>query len=143
MELNELSVGMSLPELKRLVTQEHINLYAEASQDFNPIHIDSEFAKQTPLGGTIAHGMLILAYVSEFMTNIFGESWLTAGKLSTRFKVPTRPGDMITVSGKITKMQREDGFISIYCDVLCQNQRSEPVIIGETKVRMKAYEDSS
>jgi len=140
---NELSVGMSLSELKKLVTQQHINLYAEASGDLNPIHIDAEFAKQTPLGGTIAHGMLILAYISEFMTASFGQSWLSSGKLSARFKAPTRPGDMITVTGKITKMQKEDGFISIYCDVLCQNQRSEPVIIGETKVRMRAYEDSN
>ncbi len=129
---------MRLPELKRLVTQEHINLYAEASRDFNPIHIDAEFARQTPLGGTIAHGMLILSYISQLMTNSFGESWLGTGKLSARFKAPARPGDTITVSGKITKMQKDEGSISIYCDVACQNQRNEPVIIGETKVRVKA-----
>ncbi len=135
--LKEIGVDTSLPELKRQVTQERINLYATASGDFNPIHIDPEFARQTPLGGTIAHGMLILAYVSEFMTTNFGQDWLTSGSLSARFKAPARPGDTIAVSGKITAVQRENRFISINCDVLCQNQQSESVIICETKVRLK------
>jgi len=139
LKLNELSTGMRLPELKKTVTQQHINLYAEASGDFNPIHIDAGFARQTPLGGTVAHGMLILSYISEFMTGHFGQSWLTSGQLSTRFKNPTRPGDTITVSGEITEVQREDASTAIIrCDFLCQNQRKEAVIIGETKVRVKA-----
>ena len=45
----ELNIGTSLPESYRRVTQEHINLYAEASQDFNPIHLDPEFARQAGL----------------------------------------------------------------------------------------------
>ena len=68
----DLNIGANLPELKRRVTQEHINLYASASGDFNPIHIDPEFAKKTSLGGTVAHGMLVMAYLSEFMTESFG-----------------------------------------------------------------------
>jgi acyl dehydratase len=142
LRLEKLSAGVSLPELKREVTQEHISLYAAASGDFNPIHIDPEFARQTPLGGTIAHGMLILAYVSEFMTSGFGLDWLGGGSLSARFKAPARPGDKITVSGKVTAVQRENGFISVSCDVLCRNQQNEPVIICETRVRVKDDEDS-
>ncbi len=138
----ELSAGMSLPQLKREVTQEHINLYAAASGDYNPIHTDPQFASQTPLGGTIAHGMLILAYVSELMTGSFGIDWLGGGSLGARFKAPARPGDTITVSGRVTAVQREGGFTSVSCDVLCQNQKAEPVIICEMKVRMKTDEDS-
>jgi 3-hydroxybutyryl-CoA dehydratase len=138
----ELIAGINLPELKKMVTQEHINLYAEASGDFNPIHIDPEFAKRTPLGGTIAHGMLILAYVSEFMANSFGQAWLTSGSLSARFKTPACPGDMITVSGQVTDVQREDGILSVACDVLCRNQQEDPVIICDTKVKVIADEDS-
>ena len=143
LKLKELSVGSSLTELKRRVTQKHINLYAAASGDFNPIHIDPEFASKTPLGGTVAHGMLILAYLSEFMTESFGQDWLSSGSLSARFKGAAYPGDVITVSGKVTKMERENDSILIDCDVLCRNQRDEPVIICDTKVRMKNDEDSS
>jgi acyl dehydratase len=142
MKLEELVVDTILPELKRQVTQEHINLYAAASGDSNPIHINQEFARQTPLGGTIAHGMLILAYVSEFMTSIFGQNWLTGGSFNARFKAPARPGDTITVSGKVTGVQHEHRLASITCEVLCENQRSQPVVICDTKVRVKDHEDS-
>ena len=133
----DFKAGTGLPELKRRVTQEHINLYAAASRDFNPIHIDQEFARQTPLGGTIAHGMLILAYISEFMTGHFGLSWLTTGKLSVRFKAAARPGDTLVVKGTVNGVQDEGSFTCISCDILCYNQNSEPVITGEAKVRIK------
>lgn len=142
-KLKELKIGSSLPELKRRVTQERINLYAAVSGDFNPIHIDPEFAEKTPLGGTVAHGMLILAYLSEFMTESFGQDWLNSGNLSARFKGAAYPGDMITVSGKVTAIESENDYTLIDCDVLCQNQKDEPVIICGTKVRMKTDEDSS
>jgi 3-hydroxybutyryl-CoA dehydratase len=143
LKLSELNVDANLPESHRQVTQEHINLYAEASQDFNPIHLDPAFARQAGLDGTIAHGMLILAYVSEFMTVNFGQAWLTGGNLNARFKAPARPDDTITISGKVSAIERENGAILINCDVLCQNQRDEPVIVCEAKVRMKTDEDSS
>ena len=143
LKLKDLNVGASLPESKRRVTQEHINLYAEASKDFNPIHLDPEFARQAGLDGTIAHGMLILAYISEFMTSSFGQAWLTGGSLVARFKTPARPDDIMTLSGKVTGKQRENEAILIDCDVLCRNQRDEPVIICEAKVRVKTDEDSS
>ena len=136
-QLSELSEGMNLPELKRVVRQENINLYAEASRDFNPIHVDEDFARKTPLGGTIAHGMLILAYVSQMMTNAFGQNWLSNGKLNVRFKAPARPGDNLTVSGKIRKLESSKDQTLIRCDVLCANQQGEPVIVGETQVMVR------
>ena len=136
-QLPGLGEGMNLPDIKRVITQENINLYAEASRDFNPIHIDEAFAKKTPLGGTIAHGMLILAYVSQMMSAAFGRSWIVGGKLNVRFKTPARPGDTITVSGRISGVEKNEGQTSIHCDVLCQNQNGEPVIMGETNLRVE------
>ncbi len=143
LRLKELSIGTSLPESKRQVTQEHINAYASASGDYNPIHIDPEFAARTPLGGTVAHGMLILAYLSEFMTVSFGLDWLSSGSISARFKGAAYPGDTISISGSVTGIERENGSVLIDCDVLCRNQKDEPVIICETKVRVKTDEDSN
>ena len=143
LNLNELNIGAELPPVKRRVTQEHINQYASASGDFNPIHIDPEFARNTHLGGTVAHGMLVLAYVSEFMLENFRNDWLTGGSLSARFKGAAYPEDIITLSGKITSMEKEGDFTLIDCEVLCRNQKDEPVIICSTKVRVKADEDSN
>ncbi len=141
-QLSELSEGMNLHESKRIITQANINLYAEASQDFNPIHIDEDFAKKTPLGGTIAHGMLILAYVSQMMSAAFGRSWLAGGKLNVRFKTPARPGDTIAVTGRISRIERSEGQTLIHCDVLCRNQNGEAVITGETSLRVRGNENS-
>ncbi|MBU2609005.1 MAG: MaoC family dehydratase [Chloroflexi bacterium] len=127
---------MSLPELIKVVRQEKIDLYAEASKDFNPIHIDEDFAKKTPLGGTIAHGMLILAYISQMMTAAFGRDWLSGGKLDVRFKSPARPGDTITVSGEIQRVEKIEGRSLVRCAVDCHNQHGEPVITGEAMVKV-------
>lgn len=140
--LSQLTEGMKLPEIKKDITQENINLYAEASGDFNPIHVDEDFARQTPLGGTIAHGMLILAYVSQMMTAAFGQSWLVGGKLDVRFRTPARTGDTIMVSGRIGKIEKKETQTLINCDVLCQNQNDELVITGEASLGVKRNENS-
>jgi 3-hydroxybutyryl-CoA dehydratase len=137
MKLNGLTEGMDLPSVENFITQENINRYADVSRDFNPIHTDEEFARKTPLGGTIAHGMLILAYVSQMMTAVFGQSWLTGGKLGVRFKAPARPGDTVKVTGKITKIDKSDKQTTVTCTVLCSNQKGEAVITGETQVKIK------
>ncbi|MBM3132300.1 MAG: acyl dehydratase [Chloroflexi bacterium] len=135
--LSSLQEGMPLPKLTKEIRQENINLYAKASKDFNPIHIDEEFARKTPLGGTIAHGMLVLAYIAEMMTGAFGEDWITGGKLSVRFKSPARPGDTVTVSGKVRKIERTGGKTVVHCDALCLNQSGETIIAGESSVALQ------
>jgi len=128
--------GADLPEMKRRVDQEHVNLYAEASKDSNPIHLDEEFAKKTPAGGRIAHGMLILAYVSQMLTAAFGKNWTTGGKLEVRFRTPARPGDTINVSGKVRKIEQVEGRSLVSCDIICNNQNNESVITGRAEVKL-------
>ena len=135
-KLSGMYQGDSLPSVVKQITQKDINLYAEASGDFNPIHVDETFAAQTPLGGTIAHGMLILAYISEMMTEAFGESWLAGGKLSVRFKAPARPNDTITTSGKIDSIEHKEGVPYINCSIESCNQKGETVITGGAVVKL-------
>ncbi len=141
MQLSELDRGVSLPGIEKVITQESIDLYARASRDFNPIHIDPDYAARTPLGGTIAHGMLILAYVSQMMTAAFGRNWLSGGSINVRFRSPARPGDTITAGGTIIGVERGQGQDLISCDVLCTNQNGDPIITGEAKVRVKTDEN--
>ena len=139
----ELKEGATLPAVKKNIRQDNINLYAKASGDFNPIHIDADYARKTPLGGTVAHGMLILACVSQMMTNAFGRDWLSGGRLNVRFRAPARPGDVITVSGSIRHIEKADGHQMIDCDVLCSNQNDEPVITGDARVKVGDNENRS
>ena len=138
LKLSDIREGDSLPSLVKHITQKDINLYAEASGDFNPIHIDEAVAAQTPLGGTIAHGMLILAYLSEMMTKTFGRSWLSTGKLSVRFKTPARPEDTITISGHINSIEHKEDGLYVNCSIDVHNQKADTVITGEATVKLGA-----
>jgi len=139
--LTDIYKGKTLPPVVRTITQEKINLYAEASGDYNPIHVDESFAAQTPLGGTIAHGMLILAYMSEMMMQAFGLSWASGGKLSVRFKMPARPGDTLTVSGKIDSIEGKDGISYANCSLECCNQKKETIVSGGAVVEFTSKKE--
>ena len=126
--------GDTLPQAIRHIKQEDINLYAQASGDFNPIHIDEAFAARTPVGGTIAHGMLILAYVIQTITASFGPGWLSGGRLAVRFRTPARPGDTLAIGGKVKSIESQGGISYATCNVVCHNQKGEVVINGEARV---------
>lgn len=134
--LAEIRAGNVLGPLVKHINQQTINLYAEASGDFNPIHIDESFAVKTPFKGTIAHGMLSLAYVSEMMASAVGESWLSSGKLRARFKESARPGDTLTISGRVDCLEQKDGVSYANCTFECRNQKGEAIVAGEAAVRV-------
>jgi 3-hydroxybutyryl-CoA dehydratase len=128
------TVGRELPSLNKALTQEKIDGYARASGDFNPIHVDPAFAAATPFGGTIAHGMLLLAYLSEMLTEAFGCAWLSGGRLKVRFKGVARPGDTLTVRGRVGRAQ--DEARPLFVAVECVNQGGEVLVTGDAEVRL-------
>jgi len=134
--VTEIQEGKTLGPVVKHITQEKINLYAEASGDFNPIHVDESFASNTPFGGTIAHGMLNLAYVSEMMTSAFGRSWLSGGKLRAKFKESARPGDTLTITGKIDCIDQESDVSYANCNFEVRNDKDETIVAGEAIVRL-------
>jgi 3-hydroxybutyryl-CoA dehydratase len=114
----------------REITQSQIDVYAAASGDHNPIHVDPAFAATTPFGGTIAHGMLVLALIGEMMHDAHGEAWRNSGRLKVRFKAPTRAGDTVTASA--TPSKPSDGTQEYA--VQCANQHGEILIEGRASV---------
>jgi 3-hydroxybutyryl-CoA dehydratase len=125
--------GEVLPIITKTLTQEKVNRYAKVSGDGNPLHTDPAFAVATQFGGTIAHGMLVLAYISELMTAAFGGAWRASGRLKVRFRGAARPGDTVTASGRVLRI--EDDKTS--CEVECRNQNGEVLISGEASLRTR------
>jgi 3-hydroxybutyryl-CoA dehydratase len=133
-----------VPEVRpllRRITQQGIQRYAEASGDFNPIHVDEEYARKTIFGGTIAHGMLVLAYLSELMAAAFGHDWLAGGRLKVRFRAPARPGDTLTARAEPRRARLPDGQARqidgerlLEYGVECCNQKGETLISGTAEV---------
>ncbi len=135
--LEQIVPDMPLVSFWRTPTQKRINLYAKMSGDYNPIHVDVNYAKQMPFGSTIAHGMLVLSYISEMMLSTFGSQWLSTGWLSVRFKSPALSGKQVKVEGRIRSVERMDKRSKIICDVACRDEASNPIIIGEAGVTME------
>lgn len=126
--------GDTLPAIEKSVTQEQIESYAEAAGDFNPIHLDQEFAANTDFGGRIAHGMMIIAFVSEMMTVAFQEDWLAKGQLKVRFRAPVYPGETVATFGQVKSVQEQDGNTRFVCSVGVRMQNGDDAINGDATV---------
>ncbi len=87
----------ALYERRIHLTQELINQYATLSGDFNPLHVNPDYAMNTPFGGTIAHGMLLLGLISALITTVAGTSWITHGRLRVRFRAPAYSGQSVFI----------------------------------------------
>jgi acyl dehydratase len=124
-----------VPPVTRTITQEQLLAYADASGDHNPIHIDQAYARTTPFGGTIAHGMLVAALIGEMMYAAHGAAWSAGGRMRLRFKAPTRPGDTVTASAQVVTPDGGAGETRDYA-VRCTDQRGEVLIEGRASVRV-------
>ena len=87
----------------------------------------AEVARATGLDATVAQGMMTLAYASELLTRAHGRAWLERGEISVKFIGLVYAGDTITVRGRET----EPGA----WEVGAENQRGEPVMVGEARIR--------
>jgi acyl dehydratase len=95
--------GESIPEL-RVTPDKYIpHRYAGASGDFNPIHIDPEFAKQVGLPGNILHGLYTMAQVARANVAAAGGDPRTLRRLEVQFRGMGFPEQEIVVSGTVTE----------------------------------------
>lgn len=107
----DLNVGMSAAFAKT-VTEADIAAFAGVSGDFNPVHVNEEFAKDTLFKGRIAHGMLSAAFIST----VFGMKMPGPGCIyvsqSLKFKAPVRIGDTVTAKVEVTATVPEKKFVT-------------------------------
>jgi 3-hydroxybutyryl-CoA dehydratase len=112
-----------------------LDRWAEVSIDFNPIHVDPEFAESSHFRSTISHGTLTIIYLLEMMTDWLGHRWLETGRLTDlKFIAPVRPGDTVTPRGKVIGKYFQNGFQYLECDVWLENQNGISVIVGKAIV---------
>ena len=128
--------GRELPVVRKTVTQEAIEAYAEASGDFNPIHLDHDFAATTQFGGAIAHGMMVAASLSEMMSLAFGEAWAESGRLKIRFRAAVKPGESVVASGRVKSIRSEGGRRRAECVVAVRKDGGETAISGSASVAL-------
>ena len=104
--IEDLEVGMSA-FYSRTVTEADIVLFAGISGDFNPLHLNREFAEKSMFGGCITHGMLTASLISTVVgTKLPGHGSIYMGQ-NLRFKAPVRAGDTVTAIARIVDVDRE------------------------------------
>jgi acyl dehydratase len=104
--------GDALPELKVTPDRYLTVRYAGASGDFNPIHIDEDFAKQVGLPGRILHGLWSMAQVARAVTEAGGGGPASLASLSVQFRGMGMPELEVAVTGKVEEV-REDGTVVV------------------------------
>jgi acyl dehydratase len=126
---DDVQVGDAIPKLvKSPVSHLQLVRYAGASGDFNPLHTDPKFGELIGTGGIIAHGMLIMGFVGQMLSDYFGPTVLR--KFDVRFKGMTRIDDVITCTGTITEKHEVDNEGRITGKVRAVDQSGDVKITG-------------
>jgi acyl dehydratase len=107
----ELRQGDAIPELKVTPDKYLPHRYAGASGDFNPIHIDPEFAKQVGLPGNILHGLYMMALVARASAQLAGGDPAALRRLSVQFRGMGVPEQEIVVSGTVKEVDGDRAVV--------------------------------
>lgn len=93
-----MSTGLrAFPEVEHVVERESIDDYAEMSGDYNPLHMEPDFAASTPFGSVVAHGPIALQTLFEAIAGWLGGESLPPGvRIDVRYRGPVRVGDTVT-----------------------------------------------
>ncbi|MEO0465056.1 MAG: MaoC family dehydratase [Pseudomonadota bacterium] len=126
----DLEVGMS-HETKHVITEGDIEAFAAVSGDYNPLHMDEEFAKNTVFGQRIAHGALTASYISGILGNNLPGPGAIFTHLSMRFKRPVYIGSNVSVRAEVVEKQDRGNRITL--KVSCSVDGKQ-VISGEAGV---------
>jgi acyl dehydratase len=125
----DVQVGDEIPTLtKDPMTLQSLVRYAGASGDFNPLHTDPAVGEAVGTGGIVAHGMLIMGFVGQMLSDYVGATALR--KFNVRFKGMTHLGDTITCSGTITEKNEVNGEAIIAGKVQAADQNGDIKVSG-------------
>ena len=125
----------------RTVTQDQVNLFADATDDHQWIHLDQERAAAGPYGGTIAHGYLTLSLIPALVGQLYRvggvRMGINYGLNRVRFPAPVRVGSAVRVVATIDQVTPFDGGAQLVATVTVQNDGGDkPVCVAETVSRL-------
>ncbi len=129
--LDQLKIGETA-EFSKTVTETDINLFAEASGDFNPIHLDQAYAEKTPFKGRIAHGVMTIAFISNVLGNILPGRGTIYVSQEAQFLAPVRVGDTITTRVEVLEFFPEKNRVRL--KTTCTTQDGKLVVDGSAWV---------
>ncbi len=132
---DDVQVGDELPEwVTAPVTRHTLRLYAGASGDDNPIHIDIDFARQAGMPDVFAHGMLSMAYLGRLLTHWVEPSAIRS--YSVRFVAVTHLGDRVFCRATIADKFVDQGEKRVLLHLTTKNQAGEIKLAGQAVIAL-------
>lgn len=132
---NALHVGASATFTKT-VSESDVYLYAGITGDFSPNHVDEVYMREGRYGRRIAHGTLLVGFMSAASARLYLGRTVSLGYDRIRFPAPVFFGDTITTEYRIREIDEQKR--RVYADVTCRNERGETVAAG---VNVRAFVD--
>ena len=133
--IKTLKVGDKLePLTQKPISRSTLALFAGASGDHNPIHIDIDFAKSVGLDDVFAHGMLGMAYLGRFLTLFTDQKNLRS--YSVRFSSITQVGAELKCSGKVTEIFEENDEKFMKLELSATDQNNDVKLMGDAVIAL-------
>ncbi|WP_425039125.1 MaoC family dehydratase [Primorskyibacter sp. S187A] len=128
--IEDIEMGMTR-HLRKVVTDQDIELFAQVSTDRNPVHLDDDYAQDTIFEGRIAHGMLTAGLISAVIgEQLPGHGTVYMGQ-TLKFLAPVRPGDMVHAEVKVIDIDFAKRRVTLDCHCSVDGKK---VLMGEAKV---------
>lgn len=128
----DITVG-DTASFSKTVTESDIVTFAGLTSDFNPIHVDAEYARESLFKERIAHGMLLAGFISAVLgTQLPGPNAIYMGQ-TLNFKLPVKIGDTVTAEVTIEEKREDKRILKLKTTVT--NQRGEVVVDGGAVVK--------
>ena len=129
-DITNIIVGHEIPEvIIEPLQQKDLIKYAKASGDYNPIHLDKNFANNVGLDNVIVHGMLIMAHLGKSIANSMTTSYLK--HFSVQFSSITTLGEKLICSGQVIKIEKEKEKKIISLNLKVVNLSNDIKILGK------------
>jgi 3-hydroxybutyryl-CoA dehydratase len=129
--IHELSVG-DTAQFTKTVSEADVYLFAGVTGDFNPAHIDEEYAKKTYFGTRIAHGLLSAGFISTVLGNRLPGPGSVYLRQELTFLGAVKIGDTITAAVEVVEIDTVKGRVRLL--TTCDNQEGKRVLTGEAVV---------
>ena len=129
----DVTEGMTIPALEKVVTSRSLVMYCAAYEDFAEIHHDKDAAQQAGFPGTVVPGLFTSAFLAQMLTD-----WITPEggirRLQANYRRPHFAGETIVCKGRVTAMRVEDGERLVECEVWVENAEGETSTTGSAVV---------